>query len=64
MFILDYYYYYWGHSDLFCSNLGENKFSWKKAFCQFLNIPNIYHRAKNQKNDLQENDEGQADRQR
>ena len=34
------------------------------GLCQFLNIPNIYHRAKNQKNDLQENDEGQADRQR
>ena len=36
----------------FCANLNKNKFSWKKRFCQgsiLLNIPIIYHRAKNQK---------------
>ena len=25
------------------------EFSWKKGLCQFINIPTIYHRAKNQK---------------
>ena len=31
------------------SILGKNKFSWKTRLCQFLNIPIIYHHAKNQK---------------
>ena len=31
----------------FCPNLGKNEFSWKKALWQFLNIPIIYHVAKN-----------------
>ena len=30
--------------------LGKNEFSWEKGLCQFLDIPIIYHRAKNQKN--------------
>ena len=34
---------------LFYPNLGGKKFSWKKGPCQFLNIPVIYHRMKNQK---------------
>ena len=29
--------------------LGKNEFSWEKGLCQFLDIPIIYHRAKNQK---------------
>ena len=33
----------------FCPILGKNEFSFKKLLCQFLNIPIIYHRAKNQK---------------
>ena len=33
----------------FCPNLEKNEFSWKKGPCQFLNIPIIFHRAKNQK---------------
>ena len=33
----------------FCPTLGKNEFSWKKGLCQFLDIPIIYHRAKNQK---------------
>ena len=33
----------------FCSNLGKNRFSWKKGLGQFLIIPIIYHRVKNQK---------------
>ena len=33
----------------FCPNLSRNKFSWKNGFCQFLNIPSIYHLAKNNK---------------
>ena len=33
----------------FCQNLSKNEFSWKKGLCQFLDIPIIYHRAKNQK---------------
>ena len=41
--------YFGGHFDLFGSNLGKGKFPWKKGLCQFLNIPIIYHRAKNQK---------------
>ena len=32
----------------FSLNLGKNEFSWK-GLCQFLNIPIIYHRPKNQK---------------
>ena len=31
----------------FYPNLGKNEFSWKKGLCQFLNIPVIYHGAKN-----------------
>ena len=31
---------------LFCPNLRKNEFSWKKAPCQFLNIPIIYGGAK------------------
>ena len=40
-----------GHSGPFCPNLGKNYLTSKKRefFCQFLNIPIIYHRAKNQK---------------
>ena len=33
----------------FCPNLHEKEFSWKKSLSLFLNIPIIYHRAKNQK---------------
>ena len=33
----------------FSPNLGENEFSWKKGLCQFVNIPIIYHGAKNLK---------------
>ena len=29
--------------------MSKNEFSWKKGLCQFLDIPIIYHRAKNQK---------------
>ena len=32
-----------------CPNLGKNEFSWKKEPCQFLNVPVIYHHAKNRK---------------
>ena len=38
---------FWDH--LFYPNLGKNEFSWKKELCQFLDIPIIYHCAKNQK---------------
>ena len=31
------------------SNLDNNKFSWKKELCQFLNILIIYHHAKSEK---------------
>ena len=34
----------------FCPTLGKNEFSWKKGLCQFLDIPIVYHRAKNKKN--------------
>ena len=34
----------------FGPTLGKREFSCKKGFCQFLDIPTIYHRAKNQKN--------------
>ena len=33
----------------FCPNLEKNEFSWKKGLWQFLNIPIIYHGAKNLK---------------
>ena len=33
----------------FWSNLGKNEFSWKSELSQFLNIPIIYHQARNQK---------------
>ena len=33
----------------FCPNLGKNEFSWKKELRQFLNVPIIYNRPKNQK---------------
>ena len=33
----------------FCPNLGKNEFSWKKGLCRFLDIPTIYHHAKNEK---------------
>ena len=33
--------YFWFHFE-------QNKISWKKGLCQFLDIPIIYHRAKNQ----------------
>ena len=33
----------------FCPTLGKNEFSWKKGLCQFLDIPIVYHRAKNKK---------------
>ena len=36
-------------SSPFCQNLGKYDFFWKKGLCQFLNIPIIYHRAKNHK---------------
>ena len=35
--------------DPFCPNLRKIEFSWKKGLCQFLDIPIIYHHAKNQK---------------
>ena len=40
-----------GHFWPFCPNLGKNYLTSKKRefFCQFLNIPIIYHSAKNQK---------------
>ena len=34
---------------LFAQILGKNEFSWIKGLCQFLDIPIIYHRTKNQK---------------
>ena len=34
---------------LFCPNLGRNVFSWKNRFCQFSNIPIIYHHTRNQR---------------
>ena len=33
----------------FCPILSKNEFSWKKGLCQLLNIPIIYHIAKNEK---------------
>ena len=39
----------WAILGPFCPNLGKKEFSWKKGFCQFLNILIIYHCAKNQK---------------
>ena len=33
----------------FCLNSGRNEFSYTKGLSQFLDIPIIYHRAKNQK---------------
>ena len=33
----------------FCPNLGEKEFSWNKGLWEFLNIPIIYHDAKNLK---------------
>ena len=39
--------YFWPIWGYFIPNLGKNQFSWKKWLCQFLNIPIIYHRAKN-----------------
>ena len=39
---------FWAIFSFFCQNFGENEFSRKKGLCQFLNIPIIYHRAKNQ----------------
>ena len=33
----------------FPQNFGKNEFYWKKGLCQFLNIPIMYHHAKNQK---------------
>ena len=38
------------------ANLGKNGFSMKKELCQFLNIPIIYHRAKNQKKIMSHSD--------
>ena len=32
----------------FYPNLDKNKFTWKKRLCQFLDIPSMYHHAKNQ----------------
>ena len=37
------------HFGPFPQNLVDNEVSWKKGLCQFLNIPIIYHHAKNQK---------------
>ena len=38
-----YIYVYWGPIlGPFCTNLSENKFSWKKGLCQFSNIPIRY----------------------
>ena len=37
------------HFGPFPPNLVDNEVSWKKGLCQFLNIPIIYHHAKNQK---------------
>ena len=47
----------------FCPNLGKNEFSWKKGLCQFLDIPIIYHRAKNQKKLISEKNAELTDRQ-
>ena len=33
----------------FCPSLGKNEFSWKKGSVSLINIPIIYHHAKNQK---------------
>ena len=41
--------YFWAILGTFCRILGKNEFPWKKGLCQFLYIPIIYHRAKNQK---------------
>ena len=38
---------YWAF--FFCLNLDKNQFSWEKSLCQVLNIPIIYHHAKNQR---------------
>ena len=35
--------------DLLAHIFGKNEFSWEKELCQFLNIPIMYHRAKNKK---------------
>ena len=44
---------FWGHFGPFLPNfgrtLGKNEFSRKKGLRQLLDIPIIYHRAKNQK---------------
>ena len=57
--------------DPLCPNLGKNEFYWKKGLCQFLNIPIIYHRAKNfkkliihsrEKCQTEEQTDGQTDR--
>ena len=32
-----------------CPNVDKQEFSWKKVLCKFLDIPIIYHYAKNQK---------------
>ena len=43
MQIYIYIYVYWGPIlGPFCTNLSENKFSWKKGLCQFSNIPIRY----------------------
>ena len=52
----------------FYPNLNKNKFSWKKELCQFLEIPIIYHCAKNYKKLLsnfwgKHQTDGQTDRQ-
>ena len=35
--------------DSFCPGMGEKEFPWKKGLGQFLNIPIIYHGARNLK---------------
>ena len=44
----------WGHFGPFLPKLGKNEFSLKKELCQFLDIPIIYHRAKNQKKTMEQ----------
>ena len=38
-----------GHSGQYFPKLGEKCIFWEKGLCQFINIPNIYHVAKNLK---------------
>ena len=55
-----------GHSGQYFPKLGEKCIFWEKGLCQFINIPNIYHVAKNLKKKRpipDKNSELQMDRQ-